>query len=602
MLTAIAAAALLAPAAASASSPPSGGSAFPPACTHPCTLVVDNTADLPDLHPGDGKCRAANGKCTLRAAVQEANANRNRYLSKIVVNPGYYRLTRHGLDDTAARGDLDLYFRGQIIGAGQSRTTIDGDGADRVFDLHSFSERVAHLTIRNGLATDGPGGGIRAGADDDFLEYLYVVANTAVPGGAADSGAGGGIAAGSSHIRYSTIAYNDAQDGAGIWFHGAQSSFGGDLLLHNHATRDGGGLYFSAEDSAFDNLTISGNTAGNHGGGVYLTAKATSPVFYSSGSTIASNSAPTGGAGGMWIESVGQGGAPYAATGLIVSGNDHGDCGGPATLSSTGTNVDSDGTCGFNQPGDHPNSDPKLGPVADNGGPTFTRALEPGSPAIDAWNCNDFPHRSSGFDQRGATRPQGAACDAGAFEVGSCCPAAEPPYKPGSVPDPNEPRTGPCGVIVEGTRGPDTLVGTAARNEIHGGRGSDRIFGEGGADCLFGSFGNDVLDGGVGADVLHGGPGNDVLRGGAQEDRLYGGPGNDRLYGGGDDDLLVGGPGNDMLVGGAGWDTFRAGPGNDVIYAADGRAETVNCGPGIDTVHADRFDRLHGCERVKYAR
>ena len=57
-----------------------------------------------------------------------------------------------------------------------------------------------------------------------------------------------------------------------------------------------------------------------------------------------------------------------------------------------------------------------------------------------------------------------------------------------------------------------------------------------------------------------------------------------------------------MLVGGGGWDTFRAGPGNDVIDAADGRAESVDCGSGFDTVYADRHDRLHGCERVKIVR
>ena len=58
-------------------------------------------------------------------------------------------------------------------------------------------------------------------------------------------------------------------------------------------------------------------------------------------------------------------------------------------------------------------SDPRLGPLVDNGGPTRTRALESGSGAIDqaaAALCNSV-------DQRGVARPQGAACDSGSYEV-----------------------------------------------------------------------------------------------------------------------------------------------------------------------------------------
>src|SRR6185436_3105556 len=55
--------------------------------------------------------------------------------------------------------------------------------------------------------------------------------------------------------------------------------------------------------------------------------------------------------------------------------------------------------------------DPMLGPLQDNGGQTFTRALLAGSPAIDSGGaCAGFP------DQRGVERPQGGACDIGAFE------------------------------------------------------------------------------------------------------------------------------------------------------------------------------------------
>jgi hypothetical protein len=62
-----------------------------------------------------------------------------------------------------------------------------------------------------------------------------------------------------------------------------------------------------------------------------------------------------------------------------------------------------------------PNSlpiDPRLGPLADNGGPTRTHALLLGSPAIDAASTPDCPTT----DQRGVLRPQGAACDIGSYE------------------------------------------------------------------------------------------------------------------------------------------------------------------------------------------
>jgi len=63
-------------------------------------------------------------------------------------------------------------------------------------------------------------------------------------------------------------------------------------------------------------------------------------------------------------------------------------------------------------------TDPKLGPLANNGGPTLTMALLPGSPAIDAGNTSV----ASATDQRGFPRPAGLAADIGAFEYGSVMP------------------------------------------------------------------------------------------------------------------------------------------------------------------------------------
>ena len=79
---------------------------------------------------------------------------------------------------------------------------------------------------------------------------------------------------------------------------------------------------------------------------------------------------------------------------------------------SLGNNLDSDGTCGLTGAGDLPNTDPLLGPLAANGGPTLTHALLPGNTAIDTGDDDSCP----ATDQRGVVRPPRAACEIGAYE------------------------------------------------------------------------------------------------------------------------------------------------------------------------------------------
>jgi hypothetical protein len=91
-------------------------------------------------------------------------------------------------------------------------------------------------------------------------------------------------------------------------------------------------------------------------------------------------------------------------------------------MTSNGYNLSSDGSCDFSGPGDLNNTDPKLGPLQNNGGPTQTQALLPGSPAIDAGNpsgCTDNKGNLLKTDQRGAPRPgkeDTSGCDMGAYE------------------------------------------------------------------------------------------------------------------------------------------------------------------------------------------
>ena len=69
-------------------------------------------------------------------------------------------------------------------------------------------------------------------------------------------------------------------------------------------------------------------------------------------------------------------------------------------------------TCGLSDTSDQPNTDPLLGPLADNGGDTLTHALLDDSPAIDQGVCV----AGIDTDQRGVSRPQSTTCDIGAFE------------------------------------------------------------------------------------------------------------------------------------------------------------------------------------------
>lgn len=84
-----------------------------------------------------------------------------------------------------------------------------------------------------------------------------------------------------------------------------------------------------------------------------------------------------------------------------------------------GNNIEDTDTCGFAASGDQPNTDPLLGPLADNGGETQTHILLPGSPAVDEETNTGCPS----IDQRDVSRPINGAgvslalCDIGAVEA-----------------------------------------------------------------------------------------------------------------------------------------------------------------------------------------
>ena len=166
--------------------------------------------------------------------------------------------------------------------------------------------------------------------------------------------------------------------------------------------------------------------------------------------------------------------------------------------------------------------------------------------------------------------------------------------------------------IVESGLGNDMLLdGGAGNDHIDGGRGGDRITGDDGNDTLLGRSGaetidagegDDVIDGGTAGDLIFGRDGNDSIRGDAGSDRIYGSYGEDTVDGGSGNDTISGSYGADEIVGGPGTDRIDAGTANDVVRVADEFQDTVNCGPGTDTVYvedtAPTRDVLTSCENV----
>ncbi|HEX5165021.1 MAG TPA: hypothetical protein VFV93_06460, partial [Thermomicrobiales bacterium] len=116
------------------------------------TFTVTNTIDAVDSAPGDGLCDIGDDSCTLRAAIQEANALAGA--DTIIVPAGLYALTISGtFEDLAATGDLDIAGDLLIQGAGAVSTIVDGGQLDQVFQIIGTSVvTFSGLTIQNGNA------------------------------------------------------------------------------------------------------------------------------------------------------------------------------------------------------------------------------------------------------------------------------------------------------------------------------------------------------------------------------------------------------------------------------------------------------------------
>jgi hypothetical protein len=271
-------------------------------------------------------------------------------------------------------------------------------------------------------------------------------------------GPGGGISnSGNAIITSSTISGNSSGGGSPGPQYGP--GFGGGIV-------NGGTLTIS-------NSTISGNSAltinqaPGCGGGI-----GNSGSLQIANSTISANSGANGGA-------ICNHAVPLQIANSILNAGDLGvnifNDGG--TITSLGYNLSSDNGGGYlNGPGDQINTDPMLGPLQDNGGPTLTHALLPGSPAIDMGNPSFMPPPY--YDQRGPgyDRVRNGRLDVGSFEVQAVTtptptptPTATATFTP--TPTPNQ-----CSVIDSWPQCGSVVVGTAPTDfVVHLGNGVDPV-------------------------------------------------------------------------------------------------------------------------------
>ncbi len=339
--------------------------------SHAATITVNTTDD--ELN--------SDGDCSLREAIQAANTNgavdactAGSGIDTVVVPAGTYILSIAGSsEEVNATGDLDITTSLTLNGNGASTTIIDGAGLDRVFDIHSgVTVNISGVTIRNGTET-----------------YLDVL-----------SWRGGGIKNdGTLTVTNSTVSGNVATKGGGI-FNDGTLTVTNSTISGNRGLLGGGISNWSSSTLTVTNSTISGNKAYNAGGGILNDYSSTVTV---TSSTVSGNRADFGGDG-----IANSTGGTFTVKNTIIADN---VC---YNIISSGYNLIDNNSCVFTATGDLQNTDPLLGPLADNGGPTQTHALLSGSPAIDA-GSPDCPPPAT--DQRGVTRPQGGGCDIGSYET-----------------------------------------------------------------------------------------------------------------------------------------------------------------------------------------
>lgn len=334
----------------------------------------DALKDEEDTNPGDGSCASADGVCTLRAAIQEANATPGQQV--ISLGNGVYSLNAGSLDTLTD----DLI----ILGNSADNTIIDAAGSPSLLASDTVSLRLEDLTISG--ASGAPA--VRTTGD-------FTTRRVRFTGNASEFTFGGAIQSSNGVLDLRDVTFDgnsSMNDGGALWA-GAGSS--GTLVNVTVVGNTGGGLAFNGDSYSLNHVTVTGNS-----GGSGFEDFAGSLNVYGAQVTIA-NSIIAGNRSSM--------GAPNCSvfSGGVLESQGHnlfGDLTGcDVALASTDLQTD----------------DARLLPAEDSGGglPTVTPRL--GSPAID----NGGSGTCAENDARGVTRPQdgdgdgSAQCDIGAVEV-----------------------------------------------------------------------------------------------------------------------------------------------------------------------------------------
>jgi hypothetical protein len=402
--------------------------ALVPGLAQAATILVNSSTD--DLTVGGAHC-------TLRDAIEDAVFDDSNYGS---CSGGFeddtilFQLPA-GSTITLTLGELVLPAAAMtdqaidIEGPGANELTISGDGASRVFKVEHSSvatpEAISGLTIASGKVESGEeseGGGVLNEGELTLAGVVVEADEAKATGSSVVMGNGGGIAnaaTGALMLERSTVADNTA----------------GALATGGLAYADGGGIFNQGALTIADS-TIAGNGAIAAGGGGRSSSGG--GIATTSGMSVDSSTV----VGNAVISGVLASGANILGTGTTelentIVAEPEGATNCPGALTSLGFNLEDGDSCGFDQATDKPDTDPKLSSagLADNGGPTPTIALEPGSPALD----QGLAAAGETTDQRGLTRPValpglsapagGDHADIGAFE--QQLPETSEPAEPG---------------------------------------------------------------------------------------------------------------------------------------------------------------------------
>ena len=395
--------------------------------------------------PGAGNL-AINGNATYRVF--------ENFASNVTIS-GFAITNGHPADNNGGGGILThggLTLTGTSIVSNSAAISGGGISADSGTVTVSNSTINGNMALGCGPLCGSDGGGIS-------MSGTLSVTNSTISGNSASSVGGGIDISGTLTLTNSVISGNSAFSGGGIVTRGT-ATVSNSTISGNSFFCDAGGI-FSDGQLTVVNSTISGNISpggdgaagcgpeprggggiknggpatvinstisGNHadlsatgaGGGIFNFGSLTV-----TNSTISDNTASVGG-GAVYNDSGGQT-AQIGDTVLNAGASGGTIFNNGGTVTSLGYNLASDDGGGvLTGTGDQINTDPVLGPLQDNGGPTFTHALLPGSPAIDAGHPNFTPPPFN--DQRGTGYPRmlNGRIDIGSFEVQPPRPTPRP--------------------------------------------------------------------------------------------------------------------------------------------------------------------------------